>query len=345
MSGDQDSKKPADSAEREGSSEWVLSGELRMSSVVAELPGEATDISQPSVPAPLSSAETPLDSSALLEPLSSAETPLDSSALLEPLSSAETPLDSSALLEPLSFPEPDSSLGNAVLRPDEHTERPRRAKPALVVAAGLLAVGVGGWAVAAQYDRPAPAPAAESSSAQNANPETAPAQPATLRAATSAYAAATPNEQPSHEPVASPPSAIASDPEPSASAMSETASDRSASRALARARVEPHRLPRAMQRVLTAADASLRREAWSGAERGYRRVLRADDDNPAALAGLTRVALGQRDRTEALVWARKLVAAQPNDPQSHRLLSEALRASGQRRAARTSMLRAQRLGR
>lgn len=76
------------------------------------------------------------------------------------------------------------------------------------------------------------------------------------------------------------------------------------------------------------------------AEASYMRALRIDRDNPRALAGLVRLNMARGNSSAAVRWARRLVAARPQNASNHVLLGDALQRSGNRRAATQSWQRA-----
>jgi DNA-binding response OmpR family regulator len=72
----------------------------------------------------------------------------------------------------------------------------------------------------------------------------------------------------------------------------------------------------------------------AAAESVYLRVLRIDYYNARAMAGLTRLHLAQHDPQGALVWARRLVAARPQQAGNHILLGDVLVLTGDQAGAR-----------
>ncbi len=76
------------------------------------------------------------------------------------------------------------------------------------------------------------------------------------------------------------------------------------------------------------------------AERVYLQVLRRDYYNSRAMAGLTRLHIAQHDPQGALAWARRLVAARPQQAGNHILLGDVLLLTGDQTAARRAWVHA-----
>ena len=78
----------------------------------------------------------------------------------------------------------------------------------------------------------------------------------------------------------------------------------------------------------------LRARRWSAAEQSYRSSLDLDPDSAAGAAGVARALRGSDREDEALTWARRAVAAEPDNASHHLLLGDLLAASGDRAGAR-----------
>jgi histone H1/5 len=76
------------------------------------------------------------------------------------------------------------------------------------------------------------------------------------------------------------------------------------------------------------------------AESAYMKALTAWPDLPRALAGLTRVHLQRKDGSEAVRWAKRLVAKEPKSGQNQLLLGDAWALRGNAKYARAAWLQA-----
>jgi hypothetical protein len=95
-----------------------------------------------------------------------------------------------------------------------------------------------------------------------------------------------------------------------------------------------------LRRLIRSGNYERNRNRLPEAEREYLRALRLDRRNARALAGLTKVAIGRRDGTQAVRWGRRLVQTGERNANNHVLLGDAYRAAGNRRAAQQSWRRA-----
>jgi hypothetical protein len=84
----------------------------------------------------------------------------------------------------------------------------------------------------------------------------------------------------------------------------------------------------------------LKRAHLGLAEAAYLKALAAWPDLPRALAGLTRVHLQRRDGSEAVRWAKRLVAKEPKSGQNQLLLGDAWALRGDAKSARAAWIQA-----
>ncbi|MEM9072614.1 MAG: hypothetical protein AAGE52_29170 [Myxococcota bacterium] len=91
-----------------------------------------------------------------------------------------------------------------------------------------------------------------------------------------------------------------------------------------------------INRYISAGNFYRGRRRWTRARARYRAALRLAPRNGRALAGLTKIALAQGRAGEAVGLARRLVRANPGNAGSHVLLGDALKANGNRTAARNA---------
>jgi Flp pilus assembly protein TadD len=76
------------------------------------------------------------------------------------------------------------------------------------------------------------------------------------------------------------------------------------------------------------------------AEAAYMKALAVWPDFPRALAGLTRVHLQRKDGSEAVRWAKRLVAKEPKSGQNQLMLGDAWALRGDAKNARAAWLQA-----
>jgi cytochrome c-type biogenesis protein CcmH/NrfG len=77
-----------------------------------------------------------------------------------------------------------------------------------------------------------------------------------------------------------------------------------------------------------------KRRKYAPAKARYREALNVYPDFPGALAGLTQLAIRQRDGKQAVLLAKQLVRAQPEEVSHLVLLGDAYKSAGKRREAR-----------